>query len=90
MTLPAARSSGACSARSISVARARALQQTSRTSLLLSINGTDRRTDGRTDGRTPDRYKDPGPLEAVSIEKNDGEKNKKIVYRNVIKRVVCE
>jgi len=36
--------------RSISAARARAQQQTRRTSLLLSIDGTDRRTDGRTDG----------------------------------------
>jgi len=48
-------SSGACSRRSISAARARAQQQTSGTSLLLSTDETDR----RTDGRTPDRYIDP-------------------------------
>jgi len=41
--------------RSISAAGAGAQQQTSRTPLLLSIDGTDR----RTDGRTPDRYIDP-------------------------------
>jgi len=45
------RSSGACSYRLISAARARAQQQTRRTSLLLSIDGTDRWTDGRTDTR---------------------------------------
>jgi len=34
----------------ICAARARAQQQTSRMSLLLSIDGTDRQTDGRTEG----------------------------------------
>jgi len=41
----------------ISAAEARAQQQTSRTPLLLSIDGTDR----RTDGRTPDHYIDFAP-----------------------------
>jgi len=42
----------------MSAAGARAQQQTSRTLLLLlSIDGTDR----RTDGRTPERYIDPAP-----------------------------
>ena len=40
-------SSGTCNYRSISAVRARAQQQTNRTSLLLSIDGTDRRTDIR-------------------------------------------
>jgi len=44
---------GARSYRSISAARARAQQQTSRASLLLSI--------GKTDGQTPDRYIDHAP-----------------------------
>jgi len=35
---------------SISATGARAQQQTSRTPLLLSINGTDKRVDRRTDG----------------------------------------
>ena len=35
-----------------------AQQQTRRPPLLMSINGTERRTDRRTDGRTPDRYLD--------------------------------
>jgi len=41
-------SRGSSSYRSISAARARPQQQTRRTSLLLSIDGTDRLTDGRT------------------------------------------
>jgi len=47
--------------RSISAVRVRSQQETSRTKLLLSIDGTDKRTDGRTDGRTPDCYVDPAP-----------------------------
>jgi len=39
-------SAGACNYRSISAAGARTQQQTSRTPLLLSIDGTDRRMDG--------------------------------------------
>jgi len=41
-------SRGSSSYRSISAARARPQQQTRRPPLLLSIDGTDRRTDGRT------------------------------------------
>jgi len=51
----AAADGGRC--RSISTARARAQQQTSRTLLLLSIDGTDRRTDGQAEHRTLDRFK---------------------------------
>jgi len=46
--------SGRTSCRSISAAGAGAQQQTRRPSLLLSIDGTER----RTDGQTPDRYID--------------------------------
>ena len=57
------RGAGGCSYQSISPAGARAQQQTRRTPLLLSIDGTDRhtdrRTDGRTDGRTLDRFMSP-------------------------------
>jgi len=44
MTLPAFVAKRGCSYPSISAARARAQQQTSRTPLLLLIDGTDRRT----------------------------------------------
>ena len=56
---------GACSYRSMSATGAVAQQQTSRTPLLLSIDGADT----RTDGRTPDRYVDPAPhtRQAVSM-----------------------
>ena len=59
MTLPAERVHcvPAVDPRSVSAAGARAQQQTSRTSLLRSIDRTDR----RTDGRTPDRYIDSTP-----------------------------
>ena len=46
------RGAGGCSYQSISPAGARAQQQTRRTPLLLSIDGTDRHTDRQTDGRT--------------------------------------
>jgi len=39
------------------------------TSLLLSIDGTDRQTDGRTDKRTPYRYIKRSPSEAGSGNK---------------------
>ena len=45
------RGAGGCSYQSISPAGARAQQQTRRTPLLLSIDGTDGQTDGRTDTR---------------------------------------
>ena len=48
-----------------------AQQQTRRTPLLLSINGTDRRTDAQTDGRTPDRYTDPAPHTFRAVSASD-------------------
>jgi len=60
---------GVCRCQSISPASTGAQQQTRRTPLLRSNDGTNRRTDGETDGRTPDRYIDPAPhtVRAVPI-----------------------
>jgi len=42
-------------------------QQTRRTLLQRSIDGTERQTDGRTDGRTPNRYIEPVEYYASSV-----------------------
>ena len=54
-TRPACRTAAAAINRYLLWARARPQQQTRRPPLLLSIDGTDRRTDGRTGGRRDTR-----------------------------------
>ena len=57
ITLPAIATKRGCLQLSIDISfPLGALQQTRRTPLLLSIDGTYRQTDRQTDGRTPDRY----------------------------------
>jgi len=56
--------------RSISAARAGAQQQTSRTPLQLSIDGTDRQTDGRTPDRNVNRPQ-MSLIAAYSLKKQD-------------------
>jgi len=70
---------GARSCRSISAADSGAQQQTRRPPMLLSTDGTDRRTDGRTDGRTPDCCIDP----AARTIHNTIQYNTKFVKRHV-------